>query len=287
MPPSRLSVLVVGASGSIGRLVVEEALREGHDVRALVRAPATARPAPGVQVVVGDITRADTLIEALDGVDAVVFTHGSNGDRAAMERVDYGAVGNVLSVLDGRPARLALMTAVGVTNRAGAYNRRTQAHDWKRRSERLVRASGHPYTIVRPGWFDYNGQNQHQLVLRQGDTHQAGDPSDGAVSRRQIAQVLVASLACPQALSKTFELVADQGPAQADLAMLFAALAPDVPGALDGVLDRANMPLEDEPDPVRAALEHQRARAAGALERPGSDKGERGAAHILEPGDRS
>jgi uncharacterized protein YbjT (DUF2867 family) len=46
------------------------------------------------------------------------------------------------------PARIALMSSIGVTNRTGAYNRATEAHDWKRRSERLVRATGHPYTIV-------------------------------------------------------------------------------------------------------------------------------------------
>jgi len=37
MGNSKLTVLVVGATGSIGRLVVEEALRQGHVVRALVR----------------------------------------------------------------------------------------------------------------------------------------------------------------------------------------------------------------------------------------------------------
>jgi hypothetical protein len=37
------------------------------------------------------------------------------------------------------------MTSIGVTNRVSAYNRSTEAHDWKRRSERLVRASGLPY----------------------------------------------------------------------------------------------------------------------------------------------
>lgn len=39
MPKPKLTVLVVGATGSIGRLVVEEALRQGHVVRALVRTP--------------------------------------------------------------------------------------------------------------------------------------------------------------------------------------------------------------------------------------------------------
>jgi uncharacterized protein YbjT (DUF2867 family) len=85
------------------------------------------------------------------------------------------------------------MTSIGVTNRTGAYNRATEAHDWKRRSERVVRASGYPYAIVRPGWFDYNQPDDLRLVLLQGGTRHAGDPSDGAVARRQIAQVLVRS----------------------------------------------------------------------------------------------
>lgn len=67
----------------------------------------------------------------------------------------------------------------------------------KRRSERLVRASGLRYTIVRPGWFDYNRRDQQQLVLLQGDTRQAGDPSDGVIARQQIAEALVRSLTSP------------------------------------------------------------------------------------------
>jgi uncharacterized protein YbjT (DUF2867 family) len=110
-----------------------------------------------VEVVKGDLTRPDTLKAAVDGVDAIVFTHGSDGGgKAGAESVDYGGVRNVLAALGGRPVRIALMTAIGVTNREGDYNRRTEAHDWKRRGERLVRASGLPYTIVRPGWFDDN-----------------------------------------------------------------------------------------------------------------------------------
>ena len=54
-----------------------------------------------------------------------------------------------------------------------------------------MRASGLPYTIVRPGWFDYNDPDQQQLVMLHGDRRWAGDPSDGVVSRAQIAQTLV------------------------------------------------------------------------------------------------
>jgi uncharacterized protein YbjT (DUF2867 family) len=147
------------------------------------------------------------------------------------------------------------MTSIGVTNRTGSYNRTTETHDWKRRSERLVRASGLPYTIVRPGWFDFNGPEEHRLVLLQGDTRQAGNSSDGAIARRQIAEVLVRSLSTDHALRKTFELIATRGPAQDDLDALLTSLDADPPGSLDGVRDMANQPLEDEPDRVRHDLD--------------------------------
>jgi uncharacterized protein YbjT (DUF2867 family) len=260
-----MTVLVVGATGSIGRLVVEEAVRQGHAVKALVRDTGKARRLPAeAQVVLGDVTQPRTLASAVEGADAVVFTLGSDGrGKAGAESVDYGGVRNVLAALGTRTARIALMTSIGVTNRTGTYTRTTEAHDWKRRAERLVRASGLPYTIVRPGWFDYNGNDEHRLVLLQGDTRQAGDPSDGVVAHRQIAEVLVRNLSSEQALRKTFELVATKGPAPDDFDALFARLDADMLGALDGVRDAANQPLEEEPQRVRgdldATLAHQTA----------------------------
>jgi uncharacterized protein YbjT (DUF2867 family) len=250
-------VLVVGATGSIGRLVVEEAIRHGYTTRALLRDPGKARRLPAdADVIVGDVTRPDTLSAAVAGIDAVVFTLGSDGaGKVGAENVDYGGVRNVLNALRSRTARIALMTSIGVTNRTGAYNRSTKAHDWKRRSERLVRASGMPYTIVRPGWFDYNGPDEHRLVLLQGDTRQAGDPSDGVIARRQIAEVLVHSLSSAGAVRKTFELVAVAGPATDDFDALFAALDEDARDAIDGVRDTANMPVEDEPQRIRDDLD--------------------------------
>lgn len=260
MSRAKSTVLVVGATGSIGRLVVAEALRQGHAVRALVRDAARARSLPAeAERVIGDLTRPQTLTAAVDGIDAVVFTHGSDGGgKAAAEQVDYGGVRNVLLALDGRQVRIALMTAIGVTNRAGAYNRSTQAHDWKRRGERLVRASGLPYTIVRPGWFDHQASDQQRLVFLQGDRRWAGNPSDGVVARRQIAEVLVRSLSSNAARGKTFELVAERGPATSDFDALFAACDADpganAAGAPDAVHDTANMPLADEPARVRDDL---------------------------------
>jgi uncharacterized protein YbjT (DUF2867 family) len=49
----RMTVLVVGATGSIGRLVVEESLRQGHAVRALVRTTRHGEHAAGRRAQVG------------------------------------------------------------------------------------------------------------------------------------------------------------------------------------------------------------------------------------------
>lgn len=262
MGKRRLNILVVGATGSIGRHVVDEALRLGHGVRALVRDRSRARALGGdVELVVGDLTRPETLSAAVQGVDAIVFTHGSDGGgKFGAETVDYGGVRNVLNALGGHQTRIAMMTAIGVTNRNSSYNQATESGDWKRRSERLVRASGLPYTIVRPGWFDYNDADQHKLVLLQGDKRRSGTPRDGVIARRQIAAVLVRSLEEDEAIGKTFELIGEVGPEQQDFGRLFAALDADPEAALDAVRDEANMPLDREPRRVIDDLEKIRER---------------------------
>jgi len=243
------TVLVVGATGSIGRYVVAEAVRQGYTTRALVRdASRAGRLDPGAQKIEGQLTDAATLADAIDGVDAVVFTQGAAyGDATAAETVDYGAVKNVLEALDGTPVRIALMTAIGVTVRGNS-------HDWKRRGERLVRSSGNAYTIVRPGWFDYNEDDELEVALLQGDTRRAGSPADGVIARHQIARVLVDSLASSAADHLTVELVAERGPAQDDLDPVFAALDKDPDTSIDGVRDEANMDATAEPARVLADL---------------------------------
>jgi uncharacterized protein YbjT (DUF2867 family) len=143
------TVLVVGAIGSIGRHVVAEALDAGYQTLALVRAPGRAKGLPtGAQPVVGDLTDPGTLREAVAGVTGIVFTHGSHGDAHTVEIVDYGAVRNVLGALKS-PARVALMTAIGVTSTPPATTGSAAGNG-------SCATGGLPYTIVRPGWFDYS-----------------------------------------------------------------------------------------------------------------------------------
>jgi uncharacterized protein YbjT (DUF2867 family) len=244
-----LDVLLVGATGSIGELVTLEALKAGHRVRALVRSARKGRRLPaGVTCHIGDVTEPETLTQAVSGVEAIIVTLGSDGfGKQGAKAVDYGGVRNILTALGDRTPRLALMTAIGVTDRVGDYNRRTHAHDWKRRAERLLRVSGLDYTIVRPGWFDDNGIDDMMPLFLQGDRRHAGDPSDGTVARQTIARVLVDSLTNPAASRKTFELVSAYGLEPVDLTPLFAGLKPDRIEALDGVEDLDNQPLSGEP----------------------------------------
>jgi uncharacterized protein YbjT (DUF2867 family) len=236
-------VLVIGATGRTGRLVVAAAAKHGLHVRALARHLERARQIlPDVDIVRGDLEDPATLTAALQDVDAIVFTHGSDSDGRSdsFQRVDYGGVANTLRALDGRRPRMALMTSINVTRRDSAYR---ELLDWKRRSERLVRLSGAPYTIVRPGWFDPGASER--LVIEQGDA------GSGAVSRELLADVLIRSLLTDTAVGKTFELYATAGAPTADWEGLFAAAEPDIAGSLDGVKDRDNLPLDKEPALVR------------------------------------
>ncbi|WP_449373115.1 SDR family oxidoreductase [Arthrobacter psychrolactophilus] len=252
------TVLIVGATGSIGQHAVAEALRQGYTVRALVRdQKRAARLLPeNVGLVIGDLTRPETIGPAVEGIDAIVFTHGTTTSERDVRDNDYTGLANILKAMAGRRVRIALMTAIGTTRPGVAYAQ------WKLRSERLVRASGNPFTIVRPGWFDYNQPEQRKIVMLQGDRRQSGSPADGVIARDQIARVLIDSLRLEAADHKTLELVADHGPEQEDLTIIFSSLTPDSADSLDAAEDTVNLPTDSEPEMFRDDLA---AIAAGTL----------------------
>ncbi|RVX46855.1 uncharacterized protein YbjT (DUF2867 family) [Nonomuraea polychroma] len=75
-----MTFLVTGATGTVGRLVVEELLAAGHQVRALTRDPAKASLPEGVEVVAGDLARLDTLAGVFDGVEGAHFINFAGDD---------------------------------------------------------------------------------------------------------------------------------------------------------------------------------------------------------------
>ncbi|MFB7401016.1 SDR family oxidoreductase [Streptomyces rubiginosohelvolus] len=254
MPPIE-RVLVVGATGRTGRHVVEAAVARGLTPVALVRDEARARRLlpPGTEIVTGDLTAPDTLTGAVRDIDAVVFVHGSDGDSRpeSFEEIDYGGVANVLAALGDRRPRIVLQPTIFVTRRDHSFNTGGHALDWKRRSERLVRRSGAPYTIIRPGWLDAGEGGKH-LRIEQGDT------GEGSIGRDALGALLAEALLDDTALGRTFEVFSGPGPATTDFTALFSEAQPDTPGVLDAVQDTDNLPLDAEPADVRDDLAHLR-----------------------------
>src|SRR5882724_9125626 len=64
-------ILVIGATGTIGRQVVAQSLETGARVRAITRNPDAAGLPPEVKVVRGDLTDPETIRRCVDGIDAV------------------------------------------------------------------------------------------------------------------------------------------------------------------------------------------------------------------------
>lgn len=126
-----------------------------------------------------------------------------------------------------------------------------------------------PVDMARAGWFDDEAQDEHRLIARQGDGRRGGSPADGAISREQLARVLLAAHTTADATGLTLEVVAERGPEQSQLDSLFAGLRADVPGEVDGALDPDTLPLGAEPDRVledlRRVAAAADAREAGAV----------------------
>jgi uncharacterized protein YbjT (DUF2867 family) len=79
-----MNLLVLGATGRTGRLVVEQALAAGHTVTALVRSPEKlATSNSNLRVVTGKATDRSDVSRALEGVDAVISTLGGKGSVIA------------------------------------------------------------------------------------------------------------------------------------------------------------------------------------------------------------
>src|SRR5947208_6405771 len=86
-------ILVIGATGTIGREVVSQLAATGAQVRALTRNPGAARLPPHVEVVRGDLSVPETLDEGLNGIDTVflVWTAPPGAVPGALERIAKGA----------------------------------------------------------------------------------------------------------------------------------------------------------------------------------------------------
>lgn len=79
-----MRLVVLGASGRTGKLLVEQAAARGHTVTAVVRDSSKLQPAAGVSVVEADVVNTDALTAVLQGHDAVLSTVSSNNAKTRL-----------------------------------------------------------------------------------------------------------------------------------------------------------------------------------------------------------
>ncbi len=203
------SILVIGGTGQTGRHITQKLLQRGDAVRVLARNITVAQKRPGsqVEVVAGDITQASSVASAMrDMQGCVIIVESANSDSASNspERVHYEGTRHVLAAAAESKAQIVLVTQIYVTRPDRYPEVRTIIH-WRRLAEQAVRASGLPYTIVRPSWLTSEPGGRSAIRFEQGDT------GDGQISREDVAEVCVQSLLIPEAQGKTFEIYNEAG----------------------------------------------------------------------------
>jgi len=224
------SILVVGATGGTGKEVVRQALESGYRVRALVRDADKARAQLGsdVELVVGDVRTGAGLEAAVLGVDYVVSVLGSNvrnDPTNTPERVDYGGVRDLVNAAaSAKVKHFVLVSSMGVTHDDHPLNRMFgNILVWKRKGEKAVRASGVPYTIVRPGGLLDAPGGKADIRAFQGDDLK----NNGRIPRADVAAVCLNALGNSRAAGKTFEIVSGTEGSRVDWNGLFTGLKAD------------------------------------------------------------
>jgi len=204
--------VVAGATGQTGRPLVKILKEQGYTVRAMVRGDTTAAELGADEVVKADVTQHDTLPPAVKGADYVFSVVGTGSGRVDPdpEAVDYKGVAALVDAAKAAGAKqFVLISAVRAGNADPNFpinKSRKMVMMWKGKGEDHLRASGLPYTIVRPGPLENCGAGT--MAIQVAD---AGVPlGSGALCRDDVAEIMAASLNNPDALNKTFGIVRDE-----------------------------------------------------------------------------
>ena len=146
-----MTVLVTGATGFLGRRVVQKLLEHNYQVRCLVRTPGRERifPEGTVDVYYGDIDSPEALLSACRGVEQVIHLVAviRETGAATFDAVNRVGVENVVAAASaaGGVQQLIHVSAVGAVN-----NPEYPYLLSKWQGEQAVVASGLPHTIIRP-----------------------------------------------------------------------------------------------------------------------------------------
>ena len=179
-----MSILVIGATGTIGSLVVQSLARQGADVTALVRQAGTQSLPSGVKGVVADLTDVASMRRAMAGVRTLFLLNALAADEVTQS---LQALGVAREAGIERIVYLSVINAdlyTDVPHFAGKYT-----------VERMIESLDLPATILRPAYFMQNDVQIQSVIQNHGIFPMPiGAVGCAMVDARDIADVAVAEL---------------------------------------------------------------------------------------------
>ncbi|MGA5766611.1 SDR family oxidoreductase [Streptomyces pseudogriseolus] len=237
-----MSIVVTGASGKLGRHVVEQLLEKvpAEQVTAVVRSPEKVADlaARGVRVAVADYNAPETIDGLFAAGDKVLLISGNEFDK--------GRVRQHSLVIDA--AKAAGVALLAYTS-APATLTATLADD-HRGTERALLDSGVPYVLLRNGWYHENyTENLAPVLEHDAVVAAAGEGRISSASRADYAAAAVAVLTGEGHENATYELGGDEAWSFAEYAAELSrqtgreiAYNPVTPEQLTGILVGAGLP---------------------------------------------
>lgn len=212
--------LVTGATGALGRLVVDSLLRRvpASAIFAGVRDTAKAADiaAKGVTLRVLDYNRPETLGPALQGVDRVLLISGSEvGKRTAQHTAVIEA------------ARAAGVKRLAYTSILRADTSTVGLAKEHKATEEVLAKSGVPYVLLRHGWYTENFLNGIPAALQFGAlSHCAGEGRFASATRAEYAEADVAVLTADSVVTgHRYELAGSSSFTKPELAAILSRLS--------------------------------------------------------------
>lgn len=210
-------VLVVGATGRLGVELVRTLQAHGVTVGAAVRNAAKAAELlpPGIETAVVDVRDSRAVARAMRGVRDVIFaasaTAGGDGANTPAAVEYEGALACITAAKSEGVAHFVLISSAASTQPLHVHNLWGEILTWKQRSEAVLRASGVPYTVLRPlglrpapGHVPYPARTRG-IRFTQGDRIAFGEE----IHREDVAALCVALLENPAAMGTSFEAYND------------------------------------------------------------------------------